>query len=146
MCLCFCFAVPLSYDFISNFIICYFFNVFLIIYIINTLLFPIGIPAVSVESLYYDTTYGQQVKLECTITAYPPVTLVYWQKNIGDVITILNEGTVGTKGINVSMPSLIIMFPKTADSGSYTCFGSNVAGTQRSLAVKLNVEGGMYFL
>ncbi|CAC5368999.1 HMCN [Mytilus coruscus] len=105
-----------------------------------------GMPAVSIGSLYYNTTYGNEIKLECRVTAYPSVTLVYWQKTIGDVITTLNEGTIGTRGINITMPSLIIMFPTTADSGSYTCFASNSAGTQKSLPAKLNIEGGLPFV
>ncbi|CAC5404495.1 unnamed protein product [Mytilus coruscus] len=98
-------------------------------------------PTVSVGSTYYNTTYGKQVMLECKITAYPPVTLVYWQKKIGDVITTLNEGTIGTKGISADMPSLVLMFATTSDSGSYTCYASNNAGTQTSFAAILVVEG-----
>lgn len=94
--------------------------------------------------MHYNTTYGQQVKLECKITAYPSVTSVYWQKTIGDVITTLNKGSLGTKGIDSTMPSLIIMFPTTADSGSYMCFASNSAGTQKSMAAQLKVEGGKF--
>lgn len=108
--------------------------------------FLTGMPTVSVGSSYYNTTYGKQVILECKIAAYPPVTLVYWQRKIGDDITTLNEGTIGTKGISADMPSLVLMFATTSDSGIYTCFASNRAGTQKSLEAILIVEGGTYLI
>lgn len=100
----------------------------------------------SVGSTYYNTTYGRQVTLECNIAAFPPVTLVYWQTTKRGIIITMNEGTIGTKGINATMPSLVLIYPTTADTGNYTCFASNKAGTQKSLTTTLNVEGGMYFV
>lgn len=101
---------------------------------------------ISIGSAYLKTVYGQKVTIECNVTADPPVTFVFWRRNTNNIVSTLNEGTVGTNGISITMPSLVITYPTTEDSGSYTCYASNRVGTQQSLPVILSVEGGIFFV
>lgn len=107
------------------------------------LFFRTGLPEVTIATSGYTTIYGREIEIECEIMAYPSVILVYWQKKVNNTVSTLNRGTVGTKGINITMPSLVLTFPTTEDSGSYTCFATNKAGTQKSLPATLIVEGGI---
>ncbi|XP_063406022.1 hemicentin-1-like [Mytilus trossulus] len=100
-----------------------------------------GLPVVTIASSNYTTIYGREIVIECNVTAYPPVTLVYYQRIINNSVSTLNGGAIRTKGINTTMPSLVLTFPTTEDSGIYICFASNKAGTQKSLPATLLVEG-----
>ncbi|CAG2197201.1 PXDN [Mytilus edulis] len=102
-----------------------------------------GLPEVVIDVRNYKTIYGNKIVLDCKVTAYPKVSLVYWQKQSNNVITTLYNGSVGTEGITIDFPSLVLTRPVNADSGIYTCFASNIAGTQKSLSTKLTVEGGL---
>ncbi|XP_052081096.1 hemicentin-1-like [Mytilus californianus] len=101
-----------------------------------------GLPVVVAGVQSYNTTYGKKIQLDCSFVAHSDVLLVYWQKNYKNVITTIYKGAVGTAGITHTFPSLVLTRPTTADSGIYTCFATNVAGTQKSLPTTLIVEGG----
>lgn len=91
------------------------------------------------------TIYGQSVTIGCNVTADPPTTFIFWRRNTNNIVSTLYEGTVGTKGISIKMPSLVLAYSTTEDSGSYTCFATNSVGTQKSSPVELLVEGGKFF-
>ncbi|CAC5364617.1 HMCN [Mytilus coruscus] len=102
-----------------------------------------GLPDVVVDVRNYSTTYGKKIKLDCRVTAHPEVVFVYWQKEINNVMYTLIQGSIGTEGINLTFPSLVLTRPITADSGVYTCFALNRAGIQKSVPTTLTVEGGI---
>ncbi|OPL33462.1 hypothetical protein AM593_10437, partial [Mytilus galloprovincialis] len=102
-----------------------------------------GVPEVNVDVRSYNTTYGKEIRLDCKITAHPQVLFVYWQKESNNRTTTLYKGSVGTDGIALDFPSLILSSPISTDSGIYTCFASNNAGTQKSLPTTLIVTGGI---
>ncbi|XP_052081097.1 hemicentin-1-like [Mytilus californianus] len=102
-----------------------------------------GLPEVVVDVRNYSTTYGKKIKLDCRVTAHPEVVFVYWQKEINNVITTLINGSIGTEGIELNFPSLVLTRPVTADSGIYMCFALNRAGIQQSVPTTLTVEGGI---
>ncbi|CAC5425775.1 HMCN [Mytilus coruscus] len=100
-----------------------------------------GLPVVSIGSAYLKTIYGQAVTIECNVMADPPATFIFWRRNTSNIVSTLYEGTVGTYGISIIMPSVVLTYPTTEDSGSYTCFALNSVGTQQSSPVTLLVEG-----
>lgn len=87
--------------------------------------------------------FGSPVTLHCDIKGDPKFTTVYWQKksNVGLWSTI-TSGAVGIQGINVTQPSLTIVFPVKSDAGEYICIAVNAVGSSGSLPTFLSVMGG----
>lgn len=103
-----------------------------------------GVPYVNAVNTTYSVLFGNRVVLKCEITSLPGLVFVKWQKENNGVLTVLNSGAVGTKGIRKSDPSLIISSTSFYDSGVYTCYGCNRAGIGKSNPISLRIHGGRY--
>lgn len=78
----------------------------------------------------------------CNVTAFPKLMHVNWRQNNSGILRIINEGAVGTDGISPNNPSLTLKSTSFADTGVYHCSATNMAGTERSVAIHLSVIGG----
>lgn len=78
----------------------------------------------------------------CNVTAFPKLMHVNWRQNNSGIIRMINEGAVGTDGILTNNPSLTLKSTSFADAGVYHCSATNMAGTERSVAIYLSVIGG----
>lgn len=94
----------------------------------------------------YSVVYGTPVTLHCEITGNPPLVYVYWhKKSYGGVWSTITHGSYGIQGVNVTQPSLTILFPVKSDGGEYICIAVNVLGSSSSLPSLLTVTGGERF-
>ena len=94
----------------------------------------------------YNVDYGKTVKLECTVTANPSHTSVYWQKIRNGVTSTIDATTVANdarlSGSAVNTPSLTITNVNLNDIASYICFAQNSVGIGQSAQTSLVVFGG----
>ncbi|XP_069133119.1 mucin-22-like isoform X2 [Argopecten irradians] len=97
-------------------------------------------PTVNVGSTSYSTTTGTTFTLQCTVTSSLTITNVFWQRTINGVPTTLTIDNVNYSGASTSSPSLTIISADSGDTGTYTCFSSNAAGTS-SATTQLTVTG-----
>ncbi|XP_069133963.1 serine-rich adhesin for platelets-like isoform X36 [Argopecten irradians] len=102
-----------------------------------------SIPVVTVQQTQYSIVTGNDVTIQCTVTADPAHTSVFWERTIGGVTTQLNIDNVNYAGSQVNNPSLTVLSATTADSGVYVCKASNVVGTGQSSSVQLSVTGNV---
>lgn len=86
--------------------------------------------------------YGDTFTINCSISATHQTTEVYWQKDSNGIVTRLNNGLAGTKGITIDNPSLTINFASMTDSGMYTCIAFTSFGFGKSKAANISVHGG----
>ncbi|CAC5384058.1 HMCN [Mytilus coruscus] len=100
-----------------------------------------GVPYVKAVNTTYSVLYGNRAVLKCEIASLPELIFVAWEKENNGVLTVLNSGAVGTKGIRKSDPSLIIPSTSFYDSGNYTCIGCNSAGIGKSNPISLRIHG-----
>ncbi|XP_069133193.1 protein sax-3-like [Argopecten irradians] len=99
-------------------------------------------PTVTVGSTSYSTTTGTTFTLQCTVTSSLTITSVFWQRTINGVPTTLTIDNVNYSGAITSAPSLTIISADSGDTGTYTCFGANAAGTS-SATTQLTVTGAV---
>ncbi|XP_069133120.1 mucin-22-like isoform X3 [Argopecten irradians] len=97
-------------------------------------------PTVTVGSTFYSTTTGTTFTLRCTVTSSLTITHVFWQRTINGVTSTLTIDNVNYSGASTSSPSLTIISADSGDTGTYTCFGANAAGTT-SATTQLTVTG-----
>lgn len=94
----------------------------------------------------YNVDYGNTVTLECTVTANPGHTYVYWQKIKSGVTSTIDASTVANdsrlSGSAVNTPSLTITNVNLNDIASYICFAQNSVGIGQSAQTSLVVSGG----
>lgn len=102
----------------------------------------LGLPVIQKTYTNYTVVYGSSITMVCNITAFPKLLHVNWQRNNSGVLTIINEGAVGTGGISPNNPSLTIRSSSFADAGVYYCSATNPVGTERSDGMDLSVVGG----
>uniref|UniRef100_A0A2C9KT75 Ig-like domain-containing protein n=1 Tax=Biomphalaria glabrata TaxID=6526 RepID=A0A2C9KT75_BIOGL len=78
------------------------------------------------------------VTLACNVTGYPPVTLVYWEKDQ----QVLNTSALSTRytGSTLASPSLTILNISRVDAGTYSCVATNSEGTRRSSPISVTVN------
>lgn len=87
---------------------------------------------------------GQTITLECTVTASPAHTTVYWQKILNGVATTISSSANNKySGSTVNTPSLTVSSAEAADEAYYICFATNEVGTGQSAQTYLDVVGGM---
>ncbi|CAG2214960.1 HMCN [Mytilus edulis] len=100
------------------------------------------IPNVLIEDGFI-VDYGNTFTINCSIFATSQVSNVYWQKESNGMITTLEVGLAGTKGMTIDDPSLTINFASMTDSGMYTCSALNYVGIGKSKAANITVHGGI---
>lgn len=86
--------------------------------------------------------YGDTFTINCSISETHQITTVYWQKYSNGIVSRLEKGLAGTKGITIDNPSLTIDFASMTDSGIYTCIASTSFGLGKSKAANITVHGG----
>lgn len=67
---------------------------------------------------------------------------MYWQKESNGIISKLEFGLAGTKGMSIDNPSLTITFASMRDTGLYRCIAINSVGTGESKSANFTVHGG----
>ncbi|XP_069115359.1 hemicentin-1-like isoform X2 [Argopecten irradians] len=102
-----------------------------------------SIPTVTASPTSYTVTTGNNAVLQCSVSANPGVTNVFWQKLINNVYTTLTIGTGAYSGSTTSSPTLTVLNANSDDSGSYICKASNSVGTGQSSVVTLTVSGSV---
>ncbi|XP_033753605.1 hemicentin-1-like isoform X5 [Pecten maximus] len=102
-----------------------------------------SIPVVTVQQTQYSIVTGNDVTIQCTVTADPSHTVVFWERIIGGVTTQLTIDNVNYAGSQVNSPSLTVLSATTADTGVYVCKASNTVGTGQSSNVQLSVTGSV---
>ncbi|XP_033753215.1 basement membrane-specific heparan sulfate proteoglycan core protein-like [Pecten maximus] len=99
------------------------------------------VPSVTVTQSAYSTNTGTSITLTCTVSSATTVTSVFWRRTIGGSTVTLTIDNVNYSGSSTSVPSLTVISADTGDSGSYTCFATNSAGTGNSAPTTLTVTG-----
>lgn len=125
----------------------HFFAIFVILLHFKYLITVISVPpTVTILQPSYSVNVGNTITLECTVTSTLPVTSVQWQRNIGGSITTITSTSNTNKygGSTTSIPSLTINSAELGDSGSYTCFATNIVGSGQSSATTLTVNASMF--
>ncbi|XP_060078232.1 hemicentin-1-like, partial [Ylistrum balloti] len=102
-----------------------------------------SIPTVTATPTSYTVTNGNNAVLQCSVSASPAVSNVFWQKLINNVYTTLTTGTGAYSGATTSSPTLTVLNANSDDSGSYICMASNSVGTGQSSVVTLTVSGSI---
>ncbi|XP_021357972.1 uncharacterized protein LOC110453380 isoform X2 [Mizuhopecten yessoensis] len=99
-------------------------------------------PSVRILKNSYTAEIGDQVTLNCSVSAFPCITSVSWQQVLPDGrIEQLDRSLDKYRGSNSSDPSLVINDIKKYDQGEYTCTVSSCRKIQ-SASTKLTVNGG----
>lgn len=103
--------------------------------------FVTDIPIVQVLQSQYSVNIGSSRTLECTVTANPTHTNVYWQRNVAGQLTQITIDNVKYSGSTVGNPSLTVNNAENNDEGFYICFATNSVGTGQSANTYLDVIG-----
>ncbi|XP_021370011.1 hemicentin-1-like [Mizuhopecten yessoensis] len=102
-----------------------------------------SVPTVIASPTSYTVTTGNNAVLQCSVSANPAVTNVFWQKLLNNVYTTLTMGTGAYSGSTTSSPTLTVLSANSDDAGSYLCKASNSVGTGQSSVVTLTVSGSV---
>lgn len=99
-------------------------------------------PTVTTSHDSYSQTTGSTTFLECSVTATPRATRVFWQKFNNTRFTNVTIGGSRFNGANLNFPSLEIANSQISDSGIlvYRCGATNSEGTSYSTHVILSVR------
>ncbi|XP_021350225.1 roundabout homolog 2-like [Mizuhopecten yessoensis] len=101
------------------------------------------LPTVKISERNYTAVLGEQVKLECTISATPWITTVSWQRISPEEQPVaLDIDEIKYTGSKPNDPHLSINDIKKNDEGNYVCTVSNLCGKRQSAPTKLKVKGG----
>lgn len=79
--------------------------------------------------------------LQCSYTANPVATNVYWEKTSANQVTTISTATSKYSGSTVQSPSLIINNADETDEATYVCKVTNNVGTGISNPTFLDVIG-----
>lgn len=103
-------------------------------------------PIVDIESNSYIVRFLDTLTIKCYVQENEeyPVRRIYWQYINNGVITLIESGNKGIAGSTIITPSLTIEMVTTSESGLYTCFATNDAGTAKSKPIQVIVNGGVY--
>lgn len=101
----------------------------------------LGIPTVTVPQPQYSINSGSSVTLQCSYTANPVATNVYWEKTSANQVTTISTAISKYSGSTVQSPSLIINDADETDEATYVCKVTNSVGTGISTSTFLDVIG-----
>ena len=120
---------------------------FYLILIQNIFLSLTGVPNVTIVASSFEVQICNSITIECTVTAIPVVTSVYWTSNVTGQITNIRPSSNPSKygGSTTLTPSLTIFNANFSDAGNYQCFANNYIGTGSSQEISLDVQGGKTF-
>ncbi|XP_063442513.1 hemicentin-1-like [Mytilus trossulus] len=99
------------------------------------------IPDVHIPEPNYYVTAGNNVTLNCSVSAFPSVHEVVWTRNVSEMLELISSDDVKFQGSTTTSPSLTIMFADISADGIYICTATNAAGTGRSSPTMLHVLG-----
>ncbi|XP_052062340.1 hemicentin-1-like [Mytilus californianus] len=99
------------------------------------------IPDVYILEPKYYVTAGNNVTINCSVSAFPSVHEVKWTRNVSGVIEFISSDYQEFQGSTTTSPSLTILFADLSDGGIYICMATNAAGTGRSSPTSLHVLG-----
>uniref|UniRef100_A0A8W8KZ99 Ig-like domain-containing protein n=1 Tax=Magallana gigas TaxID=29159 RepID=A0A8W8KZ99_MAGGI len=88
-----------------------------------------SIPVVSLPTTLYERTYGQNVTMQCSVTATPDITEVRWQRFVNgayqDIFTQSSTKYYGSSITNFALTVTNLVF---TDAGEYRCTATNQVG------------------
>lgn len=96
------------------------------------------IPTVLAPTAFYQPRVGDQVTLDCSVTASGQPYTVTWYYNNAFIFT--NSGRYS--GAISGNPSLTISNVQTSDTGSYICSATTSGGSRNSSAITVSVQQG----
>ncbi|OWF53625.1 Titin [Mizuhopecten yessoensis] len=88
-----------------------------------------AIPSVNIPQTAYATTEGTTFSISCSVSSTTAVTNVSWQRTINGQTSSISIDDVNFSGATTGSPSLTIITASITDTGTYTCFATNSAGT-----------------
>ncbi|XP_021345496.1 hemicentin-1-like, partial [Mizuhopecten yessoensis] len=100
-------------------------------------------PTVTVSQTQYTAITGSSVTLQCSVTAVPAATSVYWERTSNGFTNQLTIDQVQYGGSTINSPSLVIYNANSADSGVYICKATNSIGTGQSQGVTVTFTGSL---
>ena len=101
-------------------------------------------PNVTNKQQSYTVTLGNTTTLLCTVSAFPPATVVTWTRLSNGVSTDINVNSDKYTGGNITTPSLTIKHVDGSDQGYYMCSATNDIGKSKSDLIYLSVTGSEY--
>ncbi|XP_021366714.1 uncharacterized protein LOC110459019 isoform X2 [Mizuhopecten yessoensis] len=102
------------------------------------------LPTVRIHEKNYTAIIGEQLKLECSVSAHPLITTVSWQRILPEGQTVtLDMDELKYTGSKPNDPHLVIDDIRKDDEGTYVCTVSNLNGERQSAPTKLKVKGGL---
>eukprot|EP00105_Crassostrea_gigas_P036163 XP_019920311.1 PREDICTED: hemicentin-1 [Crassostrea gigas] len=88
-----------------------------------------SIPVVTLPTTLYERTYGQNVTMQCSVTATPDITEVRWQRFVNgayqDIFTQSSTKYYGSSITNFALTVTNLVF---TDAGDYRCTATNQVG------------------
>uniref|UniRef100_A0A8W8J7G4 Ig-like domain-containing protein n=1 Tax=Magallana gigas TaxID=29159 RepID=A0A8W8J7G4_MAGGI len=88
-----------------------------------------SIPVVTLPKTLYERTYGQNVTMQCSVTATPDITKVRWQRFVNgayqDIFTQSSTKYYGSSITNFALTVTNLVF---TDAGDYRCTATNQVG------------------
>ncbi|XP_065932028.1 platelet binding protein GspB isoform X4 [Magallana gigas] len=88
-----------------------------------------SIPVVTLPTTLYERTYGQNVTMQCSVTATPAITEVRWQRFVNgayqDIFTQSSTKYYGSSITNFALTVTNLVF---TDVGEYRCTATNQVG------------------
>nr|XP_022324703.1 hemicentin-1-like isoform X6 [Crassostrea virginica] len=88
-----------------------------------------SIPVVTLPVISYQQTYGQNVTIQCSVTATPAITSVLWQRLVnGNYVDITTQSSTKYYGGTLTNYALTITNLVFTDNGEYRCTATNQVG------------------
>ena len=101
--------------------------------------------AINIPESSYTVIYGNNITLDCIITAIPELQNVSWKmENNGIMYDINTTNTLKYQGSTVENPALTILDTHFGNQGNYYCYGENDVDCGNSSFTVLTVFGGKF--
>lgn len=114
---------------------------------LKSVIFNIGLfftdpPTVNASPHLYSIILGTNLTMNCNVSGVPAPHYVSWLRNETSGMAYIQSNGVKYDGGILTSPSLTIYNVEDTDEGWYTCFSTNLAGSNYSEPVYLNISGG----